>query len=83
MIRWLFIAIGLALTICAGLAIWHAVHDPTFWAAAIGLAASAVASVVIPAIVKRKTPEGEALDHDRVRRGEDTATKAHGHGGDG
>lgn len=69
MTRWLLIATAIALFAVAGIAIWHAVHSPAFWTAAIGAVASAVGGALLPVITRRMPPEDEARMREAKRAG--------------
>ena len=60
---WLFLAGGVLLIVaCAGA--WYAVHDPRFWSAVF----AAVVAAAMPVVLKRKSLEQEARDHQDVRQ---------------
>ena len=62
---WLSIAIIAAILIGLGAGLFFAARSPSFVA---GLIAVAV-KMALPVILKRKSPEEEAKDHDRLARG--------------
>lgn len=74
--RFVVIAAGVALLGVACWAVWHALHDPAFWVAAFGLAASAVASLVAPVLAKDFGAENAAKVAREAREGRDRAPKA-------
>lgn len=64
--RW-FLWLAAALIAAVGaFGVWHAVNNPAFW---LGLGA-AVWAILGPILLKRKSPEDEAKDRQRVREGD-------------
>lgn len=57
--------IGCLLTLVAGVSVFMAFRSPAFIAGLITIAFNAF----LPALLKRKTPEEEAKDHQTVREG--------------
>ena len=76
-----YLWIGLAVVLAASAAfLWWKLSDPV-WAGTAGAAAIiALVSAIYPKLLKRKSPEEEAADRARAKRGEPSARRRPGTG---
>jgi hypothetical protein len=67
-VKWLWIAAAI-IVLAAAAGVWFAFQRPDFVAGLTAVAAGALWKALGPNLLKRKSPEEEAIDRQRVREG--------------
>jgi len=80
---WFLWVAGLFLLAVVGLAMWKNFRSPAFVAGFIAVIMQSFYKYLLPKILKRKSPEEEAIDREFYRRGEKRPTKFNRHPGEG